>query len=376
MATHTLSVPAITYGIEGGGLYVDFLFEACGHDLTLVMIEVSDSVLKTHHLTKVWGSAITACNAATKAVGMEPVEFDLPSYAASQTLASLGLLITRREMAIRGGSVEGTTNSIVQVFGGGRVEREELIKSVVLVKKGSPRAIAISPMVAATLKGTDSAALGRDEASLAKAPCVAISKCTLISHAESGTTSSVPLSLVSKFDAVQKQGLWQHIEVGMGVLSSAEVTSVEAVCNDRTRYAGTTIGREKTTKPFKTSTNSEQAESAEDASSLLGAPIALVRRKKFLYLCIAGDAYPLAVYKWRYFEGNKIVACRHLELNSVTWREHGGCDWEIDDISGTISPTKAPQFVLGLRLVEKEKDQKSNSISPQEKLVFEKAPGT
>ena len=136
-----------------------------------------------------------------------------------------------------------------------------------------------------------------------------------------------------------------------------QTAALAAVCGDRVKFAGSTIA---------ISPGQKQAAEAEggdgegegggvvenEVVDLLGAPVALVRRDDFLYLCINGEAYPLAVYKWRFFEGNKIVACRHMELNSMTWRKHGGCDWVIDEATGTISPSKAPQFVLGLRLVD------------------------
>jgi len=349
-------------GEKGGTAYVDFLFETAGGNLAVAMTEVSATVLEAHKLTKIWGSAIDACNAAAKALKMEPLELDLPSYAASQTLASLGMLVARKEASVRGGVVEGTTDNVVKVFGGCVTRTaDELVKALVLVKKGDPCSLALSPAAAEGLKGTNTSGLKRDTAALAGAPCLAATCSPLAAASASAAPASeaAQLSFVSKFGAVQKQVLWQHIEVGVGVPSPEQRAALAAACADRVTFAGTTLGlvtREAAAGEGTTSGGSAAAEEEEEGAAaavdLMGAPVALVRRDNFLYLCIAGDAYPLAVYKWRYFAGNKVVACRHMELNSVTWRTHGGCDWVIDEVAGTVSPAKAPGLVLGLRLVD------------------------
>jgi hypothetical protein len=84
---------------KGGDAFVRHLLKTVGPIIQEGLKGVVDSVLKTHKLTKVWGSLVDLYNkAADKVSSLEKFDFDLGEYCIAQIFGSLELLVRAREV--------------------------------------------------------------------------------------------------------------------------------------------------------------------------------------------------------------------------------------------------------------------------------------
>ena len=133
---------AIALGQEGGFAYSQYMMNQSQETLSTVTDGVVQEVLKTHPITTVWGTCITAYNAAaSKIPGVDILEFDLSDYVVAQIMATLGSLIFEKESTVRSGNVEGMSESVKKIYGKAQISVAEQIKPIILVKKGDARTI-------------------------------------------------------------------------------------------------------------------------------------------------------------------------------------------------------------------------------------------
>jgi hypothetical protein len=145
---------------EGGAeAFTEFFVQATGEKLSVELKTIVQGVLKTHSVTKVWGSAIESYNAAAqvlpKGLQVATVSLDLADFVVAQTLATLHILIREREAAIRADPGDDCGDAVKKIFGKGQRRAAELICPLVLVKKGDPRSFYVSEQCATDLQTAD-----------------------------------------------------------------------------------------------------------------------------------------------------------------------------------------------------------------------------
>ena len=292
---------AINLAQSGGFAYSEYMIVQSSEKLSTTMQSVVSEILKTHAITTVWATAITAYNAAaSKIPGIEELTFDLSDYVVSQSFATLGSLIFEKESSIRGGNVENCSDSIKKIYGSSQPSVEEQIKPVVLVKKGDPRAICFQEPL----------------------PTVVDSK-TALDPTTKGVQliSKGGLILVQKWSKSQQIGtesFWNQIGIG------------------------------------------QPGQISEDGTT--GRPMEFIKYENFLVSRLTGEGrdnnvYAMDLANARYFEGNGIGLMSSSDMNPKrVLRSKGGRDWKFN-ADGTISPNKsgwnsAGDYVLGVKLVK------------------------
>ena len=124
------------------GSFTEYLAEQTDGALTDKVTATVAAVLETHTLTKVWGGATEAYNAAATKCGVKPVELDLPSYVVEQAMATLKQLVADKEVELRGRPGDDAPASVREIFGGGlRTAMAQGSEPLVLVKPDDPRQI-------------------------------------------------------------------------------------------------------------------------------------------------------------------------------------------------------------------------------------------
>ena len=124
------------------GSFTEYLAEQTDGALTDKVTATVAAVLETHTLTKVWGGATEAYNAAATKCGVKPVELDLPSYVVEQAMATLKQLISDKEVELRDHPGDDAPESVREIFGGGlRTAMAQGSEPLVLVKPEDPRQI-------------------------------------------------------------------------------------------------------------------------------------------------------------------------------------------------------------------------------------------
>ena len=135
---------------RGADAYTGFLMSTTEEKLWIALHPLVEEVLKTAKITKVWGDAIGSYNSAVTKVKMDPMEFDLPSYVVEQVLATIEAIIKSTERDARAGKTETASSnvanypfpeSVTKVFAGGLPTPEQMVKGLILVKVGDPRAL-------------------------------------------------------------------------------------------------------------------------------------------------------------------------------------------------------------------------------------------
>ena len=292
---------AIALGQKGGFAYSEFLITTAQEKLSATLNTIVEEVLKTHSVTTVWGGAIDAYNAAAaKVPGVDQIEFDLSDYVMAQVMASLGAMIFERESYIRSGNVEGMSEAVQKVYGGGQPKVEEQIKSIILVKKGDARAIAFADPFPPSVDRSD------------------VMDSTMTKGVQ--LISKGGLVLVQKWSTSRKVGASAYwCQVGLGQVGQV----------------------------------------AEDGK--IGRPLSFVLGGKCLTTRVLGEEKDDAVCALdlanaRYFEGNGIGVMSSENGVKHTLRGNGGRDW-VRNEDGTISPAKSGwglssgEWVLGVKLI-------------------------
>ena len=124
------------------GSFTEYLAEQTDGALTDKVTATVAAVLETHTLTKVWGGATEAYNAAATKCGVKPIELDLPSYVVEQAMATLKQLISDKEVELRDHPGDDAPESVREIFGGGlRTAMAQGSEPLVLVKPEDPRQI-------------------------------------------------------------------------------------------------------------------------------------------------------------------------------------------------------------------------------------------
>jgi hypothetical protein len=124
------------------GSFTEYLAGQTDGALTDGVTATVAAVLETHTLTKVWGGATEAYNAAATKCGVKPVELDLPSYVVEQAMATLKQLVADKEVELRGRPGDDAPASVREIFGGGlRTAMAQGSEPLVLVKPDDPRQI-------------------------------------------------------------------------------------------------------------------------------------------------------------------------------------------------------------------------------------------
>ena len=124
------------------GSFTEYLAEQTDGALTDKVTATVAAVLETHTLTKVWGGATEAYNAAATKCGVKPIELDLPSYVVEQAMATLKQLISDKEVELRDHPGDDAPESVREIFGGGlRTAMAQGSEPLVLVKPDDPRQI-------------------------------------------------------------------------------------------------------------------------------------------------------------------------------------------------------------------------------------------
>ena len=184
---------SVAVGEAGADAYTRFLMSTAEEKLWAALHPLVAEVLKTAKITKVWGDAIGAYNSAVSKVKMEPMEFDLPSYVVEQVLATLEAIIVDTERAARAGNVLGMPESVVKVFGFGAPTAEQLVKGLILVPQGDPRALVF---------GKESIPQSADQGVV--------------------MVDSRGLAIVAGGPTAQLAGPWSYCMAGVGVKGAAE----------------------------------------------------------------------------------------------------------------------------------------------------------
>ena len=145
-AVDGIGVDAAVDLVKGApGSFTEYLAGQTDGALTDGVTATVAAVLETHTLTKVWGGATEAYNAAaTKVPGglIKPIELDLPSYVVEQAMATLKQLISDKEVELRDHPGDDAPESVREIFGGGlRTAMARGSEPLVLVKPDDPRQI-------------------------------------------------------------------------------------------------------------------------------------------------------------------------------------------------------------------------------------------
>jgi hypothetical protein len=308
---------AVELGRSGSATaHSDFLIEAAEEALRSGAIDaVAAEVLKTHSLTKAWGAAIAAFNSAASKLKQPPMEFDLREFVVSQTFASLAALIRAKEAVIRGGEIpDGADEAVATCFGGGgngggggggggggaalawRRPVEELVKPLVLVKAGDPRALAfVQPLPPDAAPALDAVAASAGDAAAAAAMLPA-------DAAAAPLRTASGLALVQLDSPARVRGNWSLIGVGVGPLA-ADAVGDGAVPPLPGAAAAPTAG--------------------------VGAPLLFSRvGDNFLAARVEGEVKVLDVRHHRYHEGNTLTVCGTApgadSKRARTWAPLGG----------------------------------------------------
>ena len=138
-----VGVDAVVDLVKGApGSFTEYLAEQTDGALTDKVTATVAAVLETHTLTKVWGGATEAYNAAATKCGVKPIELDLPSYVVEQAMATLKQLISDKEVELRDHPGDDAPESVREIFGGGlRTAMAQGSEPLVLVKPDDPRQI-------------------------------------------------------------------------------------------------------------------------------------------------------------------------------------------------------------------------------------------
>ena len=125
------------------GSFTEYLCAQTDAVLTDKFTATVAAVLETHTLTKVWGGATDAYNAAAgKVPGIKPVELDLKTYVVEQAMATLKTLIRAKEEELREAPGDDAPASVKEIFGGGlRTAMMQDCEPLVLVVPGDARHI-------------------------------------------------------------------------------------------------------------------------------------------------------------------------------------------------------------------------------------------
>ena len=124
------------------GSFTEYLAGRTDGALTDGVTATVAAVLETHTLTKVWGGATEAYNAAATKCGVKPIELDLPSYVVEQAMATLKQLVSDKEVELRGRPGDDAPESVREIFGGGlRTAMARGSEPLGLVKPDDPRQI-------------------------------------------------------------------------------------------------------------------------------------------------------------------------------------------------------------------------------------------
>ena len=124
------------------GSFTEYLAGQTDGALTDGVTATVAAVLETHTLTKVWGGATEADNAAATKCGVKPIELDLPSYVVEQAMATLKQLVSDKEVELRDHPGDDAPESVREIFGGGlRTAMAQGSEPLVLVKPDDPRQI-------------------------------------------------------------------------------------------------------------------------------------------------------------------------------------------------------------------------------------------
>ena len=142
-AVDGIGVDAAVDLVQGApGSFTEYLAGQTDGALTDGVTATVAAVLETHTLTKVWGGATEAYNAAATKCGVKPIELDLPSYVVEQAMATLKQLVADKEVELRGRPGDDAPASVREIFGGGlRTAMAQGSEPLVLVKPDDPRQI-------------------------------------------------------------------------------------------------------------------------------------------------------------------------------------------------------------------------------------------
>ena len=189
---------------QGGNAYTRFLMSTTEEKLWTELHPLVEELLKTAKITKVWGNAIGSYNSAVTKIKMDPMEFDLPSYVVEQVLATIEAIIDLTERDARAGKTETDSSnvanvpfpeSVTKIFGGGLPTAEQMVKGLILVKVGDPRALVFP---------TESIPQSADQ------------------EVVMATGPDGSLALVAGGPAPQLAGPWSYCMVGVGAKGGAE----------------------------------------------------------------------------------------------------------------------------------------------------------
>ena len=300
---------AIQLGTLGGSAYAEYLVETAQIPMIAALSPVVSKVLESHPLTNAWTSCIQGYNAAvkklpssaTEPLGISEISLDLSEYVVEQTLATLGMIIASKEKKVRGGEVEGMSDTVVKVFGGGQVAPEDLVKAVVLVKAGDPRALYFEGEPPPEVK-TEAELTGGADGSAACPATQMITK-----------GGSVLCIKWASSRSISKSSAWMQL--------------------------GLTARGQETTEG-------------------IGRPLEFTRYGRFLASRIKpvlegeGAVKVLDVANWRIQDGALLGMCSGIDGKAKTFKRRGGRDFIFNE-DGSISPAKkAGKLVLGVRLVD------------------------
>ena len=142
-AVDGIGVDAAVDLVQGApGSFTEYLAGQTDGALTDGVTATVAAVLETHTLTKVWGGATEAYNAAATKCGVKPIELDLPSYVVEQAMATLKQLVSDKEVELRDHPGDDAPESVREIFGGGlRTAMAQGSEPLVLVKPDDPRQI-------------------------------------------------------------------------------------------------------------------------------------------------------------------------------------------------------------------------------------------
>lgn len=97
---------------------VDYVKEKGSAAVREAMVSVVDEVMKEHTLTSVWGKFIDKFNSiASKAPGLEPIEFNLNEYVLDKALDAIFIVMMRKEKEIRNAPGQAVSAAVRQAFG-------------------------------------------------------------------------------------------------------------------------------------------------------------------------------------------------------------------------------------------------------------------
>jgi hypothetical protein len=307
---------AIQLGQQGGFAYSEYLIQSAADQLSATLTTIIGEILKTHTLTTLWSGTIAAYNkAASKIPGIETLEFDLQDYVLAQTMASLGAMVFEKESSVRSGRVEGMSEAVQKVYGGGQISVEEQIKPIILVNKGDPRTIFFQqpwPTVLDREHVLDPTTVG-------------------------GTvlTTKGGLVVVQKWSRSKKVGgwsWWNQIGVGQpGQVAADGCVGRPLHFNLYEKCFTTRVGGEGNGRPGSTN---------DDGTGI-------------------DQLFAMDLANGRYFEGNGIgIMSSDTPATKSTLRKNGGRDWTLNE-DGSVSPAKsgfgfgsgAGDWVLGCKLV-------------------------